>query len=1608
MATAGETNLRSLFNYSLLLQLNYLQLVCKKQYLNNDFLLYGWLKNLRLLHACFCLWLTVVSASERSQALKAESPGSCLTQPCIHGICVDTASGGHQCFCQNGYTGLNCQTNYDDCRSEPCINGGSCIDGIDDFTCICNQGYTGSMCETDINECLSDPCLNEGICEDLINDYVCHCPLGYTGTNCEHYYNICAVESDLCKNGGTCILGPSNTSTCSCLPNFFGENCELPACPCEKGGVCVGEPEFSCLCPFGWTGKTCETQIEVCERSICNGGLCLMGSVDQNLSRNITCFCVPDYHGKFCELQYNECIPEPSCENGATCVDDVDGYSCICPAGYLGSTCNETFSCFGNDCFSAQLKPSAIMPSQFSTGIEIAHIFSSSINSYSTAPLDILASNAYLYPSEIPSAFEIHDTLLVTRTDFLLNANSEKYVTVPHQQLFEANELNLTETYISPILTTDVILKTFLQSTIMPSISIDDHASALLYQNEKINVSNSYSPTVFSSRDENEASKIRITETKYESNSPSNYLINASKNLFPNPDIDNILFSSSISFNVPNEVTRAPDTMHFTSAIYSLPVHSSDSSGRSLPDYCEDLHCQNGGTPTIVTEFEGMSEMRCECMCPLLYAGPNCERETYLLIPQFHKSSYLKHALPTIDPEKGMDIDISFKTSSPEGTILFTEAANGGSFLMLYIENGLLKFRFSCGHQTTIFMETHASVNNSYFTSVSISTSWTPDIAHVKNASCNVGLLVNGSAPMSGQQFVVFPRFDFRHIYIGGVPLSFKSSVPNIHRAPSLEGCVVFLQINGDEKELVKDAEMGIGITECYNSACYRNPCLNGAICRSFDDHWNCECQDGFAGPFCEHKTCYANPCEHGSTCLPNLDAGYLCICPYGKHGKNCEHDLSVTRPSLFGDVMGYSSYLQYQLVSDYHYHLEIRLMFSTVNLEQKYLLLFNGQMDTFHLADDFLAIGLHFGHVIYMFNLGSGTRVLKSVNALNQNISVHSVLIGRHRRYCWMEVDSQNKVVGLASGQLTALNTPSALYIGGHPSYNFSLLPEELQEYRGFEGCIFGAEFRSSPGAIFRSIHSVLDGRNIQQCSTTECQLIQCANGGTCIDVGSTFQCKCAQGWVGTLCTQRKTPCSLGNHRCHSASVCVPVNDEYRCDCPLGRSGKYCEKVISVSDPLFDGISSYLSTRSVNVRHSMDVLISFKPLSNSGLIFYGAQHLNELSRDFVSLSLVSGYVQLRFNLGTDPSSTVVLNSFQKVEKNSWQTVEFGRYRRAAYLKLEGDEEVTSISPPGMEILDVTTDFYLGGIPDLSSLPKEAVETVPSYFRGCIRLLLVNSISLELNSHDAVSGRNIEDCDGTSCGYNICKNGGTCIPKEDNFICLCPENFKGQMCEVHVQCWQHSCLHGATCVPDGQFNHRCICPIGWQGDKCETGVNVSSAYFSGASYLLYQDGSYKHRDLTKTSISFNYSSNEASGLLLWNGKIYSEDGDYLGVGLSNNHLHVVWNLGWLSRSEIITDVIQPGINSWHHVHIDRSNKQLNLYLDGQEYSRKVSGSFYELNTDGSYFLGGFPSNLDIEEETLGYFSSSFVGCIRDLFISGKLINIMDLKEGKNLEACPLA
>lgn len=52
----------------------------------------------------------------------------------------------------------------------------------------------------------------------------------------------------------------------------------------------------------GYTGRDCDVALHLCDKHECqNQALCL---VEDQMS---VCYCVPDYHGKHCQYQYDEC-----------------------------------------------------------------------------------------------------------------------------------------------------------------------------------------------------------------------------------------------------------------------------------------------------------------------------------------------------------------------------------------------------------------------------------------------------------------------------------------------------------------------------------------------------------------------------------------------------------------------------------------------------------------------------------------------------------------------------------------------------------------------------------------------------------------------------------------------------------------------------------------------------------------------------------------------------------------------------------------------------------------------------------------------------------------------------------------------------------------------------------------------------------------------------------------------------------------------------------------------------------------------------------------------------------------------------------------------------
>ncbi|XP_045445472.1 delta and Notch-like epidermal growth factor-related receptor [Melitaea cinxia] len=172
------------------------------------------------------------ACSEKWTGPNCESPvtgGACASNPCNKGICVDEIDNEkegpkYRCFCEPGYTGDQCELEYNECESSPCANGGTCTDRVGRFECSCGRGYAGDTCQLKVDLCNPNPCPAHRYCTDHGNTYSCECPSGFVGEDC-HISATSACDNNPCAHGGTCWNGV-DSFYCSCRPGYTGRLCE--------------------------------------------------------------------------------------------------------------------------------------------------------------------------------------------------------------------------------------------------------------------------------------------------------------------------------------------------------------------------------------------------------------------------------------------------------------------------------------------------------------------------------------------------------------------------------------------------------------------------------------------------------------------------------------------------------------------------------------------------------------------------------------------------------------------------------------------------------------------------------------------------------------------------------------------------------------------------------------------------------------------------------------------------------------------------------------------------------------------------------------------------------------------------------------------------------------------------------------------------------------------------------------------------------------------------------------------------------------------------------------------------------------------------------------
>lgn len=108
------------------------------------------------------------------------------------------------------------------------------------------------------------------------------------------------------------------------------------------------------------------------------------------------------------------------------------------------------------------------------------------------------------------------------------------------------------------------------------------------------------------------------------------------------------------------------------------------------------------------------------------------------------------------------------------------------------------------------------------------------------------------------------------------------------------------------------------------------------------------------------------------------------------------------------------------------------------------------GLLFLIHNGPKFMALELRDGHVVYKFDLGSGTTELRSDAAYNDGMW-HQLRAAQLQMDADLTVGGNDSVTGRARGEEEGLDSTDDIFVGGHPSFHGH---EEVTRVN-FEGCI-------------------------------------------------------------------------------------------------------------------------------------------------------------------------------------------------------------------------------------------------------------------------------------------------------------------------------------------------------------------------------------------------------------------------------------------------------------------------------------------------------------------------------------------------------------------------
>ncbi|XP_074503500.1 contactin-associated protein-like 4 isoform X1 [Sebastes fasciatus] len=378
-----------------------------------------------------------------------------------------------------------------------------------------------------------------------------------------------------------------------------------------------------------------------------------------------------------------------------------------------------------------------------------------------------------------------------------------------------------------------------------------------------------------------------------------------------------------------------------------------------------------------------------------------------------------------------------------------------------------------------------------------------------------------------------------------------------------------------------------------------------------------------------------------------------------------------------------------------------------------------------------------------------------------------------------------------------------------------------------------------------------------------------------------------------------------------------------------------------------FDKETSYLHFPTFHGELSADISFLFKTTSSSGVF------LENLGiKDFIRIELgSSSEVLFSFDVGNGPLE-VRVKADSPMNDNRWHRIRAERNVKEASLRLDELPAATQEAPADGHIhLQLNSQLFIGGT---ASRQKG--------FRGCIRSLQLNGVTLDLEERAKITPGVQAGCPGHCSSYgSLCQNRGRCLERPTSFSCDCGSSaYTGAFCDREVS----ASFKSGTSV---SYTFKELSELNSSSSSSSSARPSSSSIYSDLT-------------LRAENVSLSFRTSQSPALLLFVGSYHRE---YLAL-LLNKHdmLEVRYRLDGSKEAEILRSNVRNLANGQlRAVSISRLADGVSVQIDQNTKEDFNLTSDVEFNGIRSLVLGRVHDSGELDPELSRLASLGFTGCL---------------------------